>query len=145
MDNMGENMSNDDRPSIAELQQREQEIDRAPWYSAESRRQSDCVLTGAPGADFTNDGRDVVQANPNFPYRANLDGVAALRNAAPVLLEIAAAALAYRKAKKTAAKTRHILYQSAFPDSMSAESEAQDKEEIRCRHAYDAALDKVRE
>jgi hypothetical protein len=66
-------------------------------------------------------------------------------NAAPVLLEIAAAALAYRKAKKTAAKARYILYQSAFSDSMSAESEAQDKEEIRCRNAYDAALNKVRE
>jgi hypothetical protein len=85
----------DTRPSIAELQRIEREMDRAPWYSAESLWQSDCVLTGAPDADFSSDGRVVVQANPNFPYRANLDGIVGLRNAAPVLLEIVAAALAY--------------------------------------------------
>lgn len=54
-------------------------------------------------------------------------------DAGPVLLEIVAAALAYKKAKKAAAKVRYKLFQ------------AYDKEEIRCRDAYAAALAKVRE
>lgn len=61
---------------LSDLRQHDAAMDKAPWYSAESRWQSDCVLTGAPDADMTNDGRVVVQANPNFPYRENLDAIA---------------------------------------------------------------------
>lgn len=103
---MGENMSDDAQPSIAELKRLQEEVAGGTW----TRR----------GAD-------------------------ALRDATPALLDIAAAALAHRKAKRVAAKTRHTLCQMAFPDTLSAESEAHDKEEIRCRDAYEAALAKVRE
>lgn len=61
---------------LASLRAHDAAMDLAPWYSSESRWQSDCVLTGAPDADITNDGRVVVQANSNFPYRANLDAIA---------------------------------------------------------------------
>lgn len=68
----------------------------------------------------------------------------AIQDAAPALIEIVAAALAYRDARRRAAKTRHELMRMAFPDSLSADSEARDKEEIRCREAFDLALAKVR-
>lgn len=70
-------------------------MDAAPWHSADSRWQSDCVLTGAPDASATNDGRVVVQANPNFPYRANLDGIVALANHGEALVELYDAARSY--------------------------------------------------
>lgn len=72
---------------LADLRATSEAMAAAPWYSAESRWQPDCVLTGAPDVDMTSDGRVVVQANPNSPYRANLDGIAALRNHATAMLD----------------------------------------------------------
>jgi len=63
-----------------------------------------------------------------------------LASAAPVLLEIVAAALAYRKAQKKAAIIR------ARPTVRYwADVDRCDKQEIRCRDAFEAALAKVRE
>ena len=81
---------------IAEGRKHDAAMDRAPWFSAESRWQSDCVLTGAPDADMTNDGRVIVQANSNFPYRANLDGIAWLGTHRAELLALAEEALRLR-------------------------------------------------
>jgi hypothetical protein len=125
----------DERPSIAELQRIEREMTPGDWWTSD---EDGDVCAGQSGPQ-------ALEVGPVDWKGQDQYGAISLRNAAPALLEIAAAALAYRKAKKRAAKTRQILYQSAFPDSMSAESEAQDKEEIRCRDAYDAALAKVQE
>lgn len=70
-------------------------MDKRPWYSTESRWQSDCVLFGAPDAGAEPKGCVVVQANPNFPYRANLDGIVALANHGEALVELYDAARSY--------------------------------------------------
>ena len=74
-------------------------MDKRPWYSAESRWQSDCVLTGAPDVHIAGDGgRVLAQANPNFPYRANLDGIVALANHGDALVELWLATIALKGA-----------------------------------------------
>jgi hypothetical protein len=65
-------------------------------------------------------------------------------NSAPVTLDIAAAALAYRQARKEAARVRHTYYRT-WQSSLLSSVEKHDKEEIRCRDAFEAALAKVRE
>lgn len=119
----------DDRPSITKIR-------------ALIAERGECA---GPMTTFPGDGIAHVTTVCRDSWVEYIEWLAAMVEHAPVLLDIVEATLAYRKAKKTAAKTRNILYQSAFPDSMSAESEAQDKEEIRCRDAYDAALAKVQE
>lgn len=73
------------------------------------------------------------------------DAIDGILEATPVLLEIVAAALAYRKAKKIAARTRERLARMNFPDDLSRECEVLDNEELRCRGAFVAALAMVRE
>lgn len=65
-----------------------------------------------------------------------------LIDAAPVLLEIVAAALEHQVTKKSAAQQRAKFYRSQR-DSDLVGIEALDKEEIRCRDALNAALAKV--
>lgn len=65
-------------------------------------------------------------------------------DAAPVLLEIAAAALAYEQAKIDAAVIRYTYSTADDRRTVGAQRiEAHDREEIRCRDAYRAALAKV--
>lgn len=111
MDNMGEIMSDDNKPSIAELQQVYDAMPKGQW-----------TLSSDDGA------RAAVR----------------LLRATPLLLEAVAAALAYQKAKKIAARTRERLARMAFPDDLSRESEKRDNEELRCRGAFVAALAMVR-
>ena len=68
-----------------------------------------------------------------------------LRSAAPVLLEIIAAALAYEKAKDDTAVVRYIYasHQDRSGDAMAAITR-HNSDEIRCHEAYRAALAKVR-
>lgn len=75
-------MTTTDKPSIAELQRIESRMERAPW---------DCTTPHAVSNEEYDLGR--------FDGPADALGTAALRNAAPVLLEIAAAALAYENAQ----------------------------------------------
>jgi len=71
-------------------------------------------------------------------------GVVALRNAAPVLLEIAAAALAYEQAKIDAAAIRYAYANADDRRTTGARHiEAHDRDEIRCREDLRAALAKV--
>lgn len=75
---------------------------------------------------------------------------ARLVNATPVLLEVAAAALALRKQEGIAAKARFAVYSSlnknAVPsDENYAASGREDSKLAGCRAAYLVALAKVRE
>jgi hypothetical protein len=81
----------DDRPSIAELQRIEGAMTVAPWDSGEDPRDDGEVCD--PNLKCVAKVRGNVEANTV--------GIAALRNAAPVLLEIAAAALAEAAAECT--------------------------------------------
>lgn len=93
-------------------------MDKRPWYSAESRWQSDCVLTGAPDAGAEPMGCVVVQANPNFPYRANLDGIVALANHGDALVEL------YEAVGRLAAYEDHELTSEQFEERLNAAVEA---------------------
>lgn len=65
--------------------------------------------------------------------------------AVPVLVEIAAAALALREAQRDAARARYEAYrQRDVSDAASAAIDLADTHEARCQEAYEAALDKVR-
>jgi len=137
----------DDRPSIAELKASMDAADPAPWYSSTSRYQSDCVFTGGPDAAVNGDARVVVQANPNFPYRGNLDGIVAMRNAAPVLLEIAAAALALKQAGIEGDEVIRLMNAATTADEYSAACALAPRVEEKRRdalRALDVALSKVR-
>lgn len=109
---MGENMSKDDRPSIAELRQ---------------------VYDAMPKGQWTLNSDDGARATVR------------LLEATPILLEAVSAALAYQKAKMTAARARARLAREAFRDDLSRESRQLDNEELRCRGAFVAALAMVRE
>lgn len=92
----------DDKPSIVELQRIESEMTRGPWTTPAGTRFLGAVsaiidgverqvATAAGQAPQFDDVPDVAKALAD-----NAAGIAALRNAAPVLLEIAAAALAWQ-------------------------------------------------
>lgn len=95
----------DDRPRIAELQRIESSMTRSPWTTPTGTR-----FLGAVSAIIDGVERQVAASAGQAPQfddvpdvgRAladNASGIAALRNAAPVLLEIAAAARAFRDAR----------------------------------------------
>lgn len=68
----------------------------------------------------------------------------ATRKALPVLLEIAAAALALREQEKAAAKLRHALREKYAPKDADYEAvDVADTELARRQARYDAALSKV--
>jgi hypothetical protein len=74
----------------------------------------------------------------------------AIRDAVPVLLEIAAAALAFREQNRIAAKARYEVYRqlhgkSVPSDSDYADTDAQHRKLKQCQDANDAALAKVRQ
>jgi hypothetical protein len=67
-----------------------------------------------------------------------------ISDAAPVLLEIAAAALALRDQERVAARARFEVYrQKDAPDSAYAAIDAEDRKYDQFKRAYDAALTKV--
>lgn len=76
----------DERPSIAELQRKEQAMLETPWLCSEFEAEDGEVWSSAP--------HKLLARTSRHPVAANASGIAALRDAAPVLLEIAAAALA---------------------------------------------------
>lgn len=130
-----------DKPSIAELQR---ETERWPerWRPALDAKGE---WQGFWWCD-ANVGEDRVSADPDEDYANDLaDRVAALANAAPVLLEIAAAALALREQEKAAAKLRHALREKYAPKDVDYSAvDAADTELARLQAAYVAALAKVR-
>lgn len=86
-------MSDDDKPSIAELQRIEQAMTGPRWLA----RPVDDVAELAPRIVCERDGcLEEIAAFESWAANEDTTGTAALRNAAPVLLEIAKAALAWR-------------------------------------------------
>lgn len=75
----------------------------------------------------------------------NATGIVATHNAADVLIEIAEAALAYEQAKIDAAVIRYTYATADDRSTVGAQRiEAHDRDEIRCRDAYRAALAKIK-
>jgi hypothetical protein len=103
----------DDRPSIAELQRIEREMEpgkyRVHFCSDQPDDEACGICTGCDDegrcgeyADILgSDARDECTHPVSLP---NATGMAALRNAAPVLLEIAAAALAWQTSPQAKAR-----------------------------------------
>jgi hypothetical protein len=126
----------DDRPSIAELQRIEGAMTVAPWDSGEDPRDDGEVCD--PNLKCVAKVRGNVEANTV--------GIAALRNAAPVLLEIAAAALAEAAAECTRQEP-HWDYVEGGSEDVSC------FKDIHCkvcpvsvaRAKFDTVLAKVRE
>jgi hypothetical protein len=75
---------------------------------------------------------------------ANTIGIVALCNAAPTLLEIAAAALAVKDAERNATRVRSgVRRKRDLTDADVIAIANADTQLVRCRDAYDAALAKV--
>lgn len=88
----------DDRPSIAELQRIEREMTEiSQWRSAASYNNA-----GMPLADFTIPGHNAGATVEMLAVDA--DGIVALRLAAPVLLDIAAAAREWQMLPQAASR-----------------------------------------
>lgn len=120
----------DERPSIAKLQKLERAMVRGPWTKSQTEN---AALNGGPAGSAQvrcDAASDVVPSGCLIPYfilhAADAEGIAELRNAAKVLLEIAAAALTWLDAD----------------DSWS--SEASDGEVAEKHAALKTALAKVR-
>lgn len=74
---------------------------------------------------------------------SDAEGIVATHNAADVLIEVCAAALAYEQAKIDAAVIRFAL-RNRETDEDCRRIEAHDNDEIRCHDAYKAALAKIK-
>jgi hypothetical protein len=125
-------MSEGNRPSIAALQRLEQRMESAPWDRTTPHTVSN--------AEYDL-GR--------FDGPADADGVCALRNAAPVLLEIAATAVAWQRAVRERCDYGTATYANNPFDITSpqfkAETASLDAVADDLMGKFLAALDKVRQ
>jgi hypothetical protein len=146
-------MTTDDRPSIAELQaalpvpwdgKRPPYGETDPRFDLDSARS---VLSSLEHAPLSQDNSDTLFVELRMACR-HVDRIAPIANAAAVLLEIAAAALAKEEWGRSAAKVRHTL--SARCDNgtaTNADYVAAGNADLKlkqCCDAYTAALAKVR-
>lgn len=122
-----------DKPSIADLQRREGLMTAGDWWVSDDDGE---ICTGPTG--------NSVAVGPVDWKGADVDGMIGLRNAGPVLLEIAATALAQRRQSVVAAKARQVLFRKEAPtDADYATTDVEDRKLKNCHTAYEAALDKV--
>ncbi len=121
-----------DRPSIAELRR---------------------LMTEDSDEDIASDGHTCARCSGRFFVEPDLDASTmcnpcaqhVVADALPVLLEIAAAALAYEQAKVDAAVVRAAFCGAGASTERGYNAIARhDADEVRCRDAYHAALSKVR-
>lgn len=81
-------------------------MDKRPWFAPVGEREwlyEDSVITNGKTArpvEPPQGGRVLVQANPSFPYRANLDGIVALANHGEALAELFDAAARWRATRE---------------------------------------------
>lgn len=120
----------------------ESQNDKAEWRQGTYERYNVLVhdpytLGGSAGE------RVLLRANTHFRHVENLEAIVALHNAAPVLLEVVAAALAYDEAKMAAAVAREA-WSLSHDDALIAEVGASNRTELACLAAFDRALAKVR-
>jgi len=137
-------MTPGDRLSIAELQRVRHDMAPGPYrYDHQGY-----IESMDRGLNHTGGETEVLTLGARNEH-ADGEGSVVLLNAAPVLLEIVAAALALREQEQVAAKARYRVYaalhKNATPsDEDYATTDAEDNKLARCRIAYLVALAKVR-
>ncbi len=121
----------DNRPSIAELQR------LAIEQSDEDIASDGHICTRCSGQFFVEPDLEAsTMCNPCSQH--------VVADALPVLLEIAAAALALRAQRTVAAKCRDVIHQNHYAgDAAYVAVDTADTELARCQSVYDAALAKV--
>lgn len=143
--------------SLSDLKAKRAAMTQGEWLEPEGNR-----LRGAIDAVVGGVRRQVAQASSEAPSAeddldcgpldiagprllANATGIVATHNAADVLIEIVEAALAYEQAKIDAAVIRYTYATADDRRTVGARRiEAHDRDEIRCREAYRAALAKIK-
>ena len=122
--------------SLSDLKSKRAAMTQGEWVSSPGDAEDGEVYTDEPYKIIMRTGR--------APVAANATGIVATHNAADVLIEIAEAALAYEQAKIDAAVIRYAYATADDRRTVGAQRiEAHDRDEIRCREAYRAALAKI--